>query len=82
MSDIQNVQSWDDVVKYGDKALSAYNTLMEREDRFAKEKLNEIVEQWKEIGNTKEYDDNIVLYPGHHDMTTLRAEKINNPYLQ
>ncbi len=34
------------------------------------------------LSRIKEYDDDIVLYPGHHDMTTLNAEKMNNPYLQ
>ena len=30
----------------------------------------------------KAYDDNITLYPGHNEITTLKAEKENNPYLQ
>ena len=34
------------------------------------------------LSRIKEYDDDIVLYPGHHDATTLKVEKINNPYLQ
>lgn len=28
------------------------------------------------------YDENIVLYPGHYDETTLGHEKENNPYLK
>jgi len=34
------------------------------------------------IGRIKEYDDDIVLYPGHHDITTIKAEKNNNPYFE
>lgn len=32
------------------------------------------------ITKLKEYDDDIVLYPGHHDITTIGEEKKNNPY--
>lgn len=34
------------------------------------------------LARLKEYDDDIVLYPGHHDMTTILAEKKNNPYFE
>lgn len=34
----------------------------------------------KSISKIKEYDDNITIYPGHGDSTTLAYEKENNPY--
>ncbi len=34
------------------------------------------------INKIKEYDEDIVLYPGHHDITTLKDEKLNNSYFQ
>ena len=34
----------------------------------------------KSIEKIKAYPDNVVLYPGHDEYTTLGYEKINNPY--
>ena len=34
------------------------------------------------LAKIKKYNDDIVLYPGHRDMTTLRAEKQNNIYFK
>ena len=34
------------------------------------------------IAKIKEYEDDIILYPGHHDITTLKDEKLNNSYFQ
>ncbi len=34
----------------------------------------------KSIENIKKYDDNITIYPGHGETTTLAYEKENNPY--
>ena len=34
------------------------------------------------ISKIKEYDDDIALYPGHHDITTIGTEKKNNSYFQ
>ena len=34
------------------------------------------------IAKILEYDDEIVLYPGHNEETTLGHEKENNPYLK
>ena len=30
----------------------------------------------------KEYNDDIILYPGHHEVTSIKDEKNNNPFLQ
>ena len=34
------------------------------------------------ISKIKEYSDEITLYPGHYESTTLGYEKKNNPFLQ
>ena len=34
------------------------------------------------LNKLKSYDEDIILYPGHHEITTIKAEKENNPYLQ
>ncbi len=39
------------------------------------------IEMKKSIIKIKEYDDNITLYPGHYETTTLGYEKQNNQYL-
>ena len=36
----------------------------------------------KSIEKILKYDDNITLYPGHDEVTTLGYEKVNNPYLK
>lgn len=40
------------------------------------------IEMKESIKKILEYDDDIVLYPGHYEMTTLGDEKRNNPYLK
>ena len=39
-------------------------------------------EMSESINKILKYDDNIILYPGHYDMTTLGEEKKNNPFLK
>ena len=39
-------------------------------------------EMQESLNRFKMFDDDIVLYPGHHDQTTLGYEKKNNPYLK
>ena len=38
-------------------------------------------EMLKSLENLKKYDDNIILYPGHNESTTIGYEKKNNIYL-
>lgn len=38
-------------------------------------------EMKKSISKILTYDNNITLYPGHYEQTTLKDEKNNNPYL-
>lgn len=40
------------------------------------------VEMTESIKKILEYDDDITLYPGHNEVTTLGDEKKNNPYLK
>ena len=39
-------------------------------------------EMLKSIEMIKEYDDSIILYPGHGPLTTLGYEKLNNIYFK
>lgn len=39
-----------------------------------------IIDMKKSITKLKEYNENIIIYPGHGDKTTLNYEKENNPY--
>lgn len=39
-------------------------------------------EMKQSLAKIKEYPDDITLYPGHNEITTLGYEKANNPYLQ
>lgn len=40
-----------------------------------------VLEMNASISKIVEYDDNISLYPGHNEFTTIGDEKKNNPYL-
>ncbi len=39
-------------------------------------------EMQESINKIKLYDDDIVLYPGHYEKTTLQEEKENNPFIK
>lgn len=39
-------------------------------------------EMKKSLSNLKNYDENIILYPGHGNKTTIKKELLNNPYLR
>lgn len=41
----------------------------------------DINEMKNSLNKIKEYDDDIIIYPGHGDKTTLQYEKCNNGYL-
>lgn len=41
-----------------------------------------MIEMQKSINMIKKYDDNIVIYPGHGESTTLEYEKLNNVYFK
>ncbi len=40
------------------------------------------LDMYKSIKKIKQYNDNIIIYPGHGESTTLGQEKLNNPYLK
>ena len=40
------------------------------------------IEMQQSIDKIKEYDDDIDIYPGHNEISTLGYEKKNNPYLK
>ena len=40
------------------------------------------IDMKKSLEKILTYDDNIKLYPGHDDETTLKYEKENNPFLK
>ena len=40
------------------------------------------MEMQQSLERIKDYPDDITLYPGHEEQTTLKHEKENNPYLK
>ena len=41
-----------------------------------------MIEMEQSIEKIKNYNDDVILYPGHYEETTLGEEKQKNPYLQ
>ena len=41
-----------------------------------------MIEMEQSIEKIKNYNDDVILYPGHNEETTLGEEKQKNPYLQ